>query len=89
MVEPRLYVLSDVKSNRRCAMALFMSLNHTKLTRNFFMTTSSTTFTQCAPEATEFGEITQNKGRSSRGVATGVYRYIYPPKISPENYFVH
>jgi len=22
---------------------------------------SSTTFTQCAPEATEFGEITQNK----------------------------
>jgi len=29
---------------------------------NFFMTTSLTTFTQCAPEATEFGEITQNKG---------------------------
>ena len=29
---------------------------------NFFTTTSSTTFTQCAPEATEFGEITQNKG---------------------------
>jgi len=28
---------------------------------NFF-TTSSTTFTQCAPEATEFGEIRQNKG---------------------------
>ena len=27
---------------------------------NFFTTTSSTTFTQCAPEATEFGEITQN-----------------------------
>jgi len=26
------------------------------------MTTSSTTFMQCAPEATEFGEITQNKG---------------------------
>jgi len=26
---------------------------------NFFMTTSSTTFTQYAPEATEFGEITQ------------------------------
>jgi len=24
--------------------------------------TSSTTFTQCAPEATEIGEITQNKG---------------------------
>jgi len=24
--------------------------------------TSSTTFTQCAPEATEFGEITQNNG---------------------------
>jgi len=23
---------------------------------------SSTTFTQCAPEATEFGEITQNNG---------------------------
>jgi len=23
---------------------------------------SSITFTQCAPEATEFGEITQNKG---------------------------
>jgi len=23
---------------------------------------SSTTFTQCVPEATEFGEITQNKG---------------------------
>jgi len=30
--------------------------------RNFFMKTSSTTFTQCSPEATEFGEITQNKG---------------------------
>jgi len=29
---------------------------------NSFTTTSSTTFTQCAPEATEFGEITQNKG---------------------------
>ena len=29
---------------------------------NFFATTPSTTFTQCAPEATEFGEITQNKG---------------------------
>ena len=31
---------------------------------NFFTTTSSTTFTvtQCAPEATEFGEMTQNKG---------------------------
>jgi len=29
---------------------------------NFFPTTSSTTFTQCAREATEFGEITQNKG---------------------------
>ena len=28
---------------------------------NFFTTTSSTTFTQCAPEATEFREITQNK----------------------------
>jgi len=28
---------------------------------NFFTTSSSTTFTQCAPEATEFGEITQNK----------------------------
>ena len=29
---------------------------------NFFTATSSTTFTQCAPEATEYGEITQNKG---------------------------
>jgi len=29
---------------------------------NVFATTSSTTFTQCAPEAREFGEITQNKG---------------------------
>ena len=29
---------------------------------NFFTTTSSTTFTQCTPEAPEFGEITQNKG---------------------------
>ena len=27
-----------------------------------FVRLSSTTFTQCAPEATEFGEITQNKG---------------------------
>jgi len=26
--------------------------------------TPSTTFTQCAPEATEFGEITQDKGHS-------------------------
>jgi len=31
--------------------------------RKLFTTTSSTTFTQCAPEATEFGEITQNKDR--------------------------
>jgi len=29
---------------------------------NFFATTSSTTFIQCAPEATEFSEVTQNKG---------------------------
>jgi len=29
---------------------------------NFFTATSSTTFMQCAPEATKFGEITQNKG---------------------------
>ena len=28
---------------------------------NFFTTTASTTFTQCAPEAIEFGEITHNK----------------------------
>jgi len=28
---------------------------------NSFTATSSTTFMQCAPEATEFGEITQNK----------------------------
>jgi len=30
--------------------------------RELFMTTSSITFTQCVPEATKFGEITQNKG---------------------------
>jgi len=30
---------------------------------HFFATASSTTFTQCAPEATEFGKIAQNKGR--------------------------
>ena len=29
---------------------------------NFFTTTPSTTFMQCTPETTEFGEITQNKG---------------------------
>ena len=29
---------------------------------NFFTTTSSTTFKQCVPEATELGEITQNNG---------------------------
>jgi len=29
---------------------------------NFLTMTSSTTFTRCAPEATEFGEIKQNKG---------------------------
>jgi len=29
---------------------------------NFFTTTSSTAFAQCAPEATEFGEIPQNTG---------------------------
>jgi len=29
---------------------------------NFFTTTPTTISTQCAPEATEFGEITQNKG---------------------------
>ena len=31
--------------------------------RTLFTTTSSTTFTQCAPKTTEFGEITQNKRR--------------------------
>jgi len=31
-------------------------------TSTLFTTTSSTIFTQCAPEATEFGEITQNNG---------------------------
>jgi len=30
--------------------------------RELFTTTPSTTFTQYAPETTEFGEITQNKG---------------------------
>jgi len=29
---------------------------------NLFTMTSSTTFMQCAPEATEFGEKPQNKG---------------------------
>jgi len=29
---------------------------------NFLTTTPSTIFTQCTPEATEFGEITQNRG---------------------------
>ena len=29
---------------------------------NFFTTTSSTTSTQCTPEATEFGEIMQKQG---------------------------
>ena len=29
---------------------------------NFFTVTRSTPFMRCAPEATEFGEITQNKG---------------------------
>jgi len=29
---------------------------------NFFTTTPLTTFTHCTPKATEFGEITQNKG---------------------------
>jgi len=29
---------------------------------NFFAATSSTTVTQCASKATEFGEITQHKG---------------------------
>jgi len=29
--------------------------------RTLFTTASSVTFTQCAPKATEFGEITQNK----------------------------
>ena len=29
--------------------------------RELFTTTSSTTFTQCAPESTEFVEITQDK----------------------------
>jgi len=33
--------------------------------------TSSTTFTQCAMEATEFGEITQDKGHSLLKVIQG------------------
>ena len=38
---------------------------------NFFTTTSYTyTFTQCAPEGTEFGEITQNKGHYVADLAT-------------------
>jgi len=46
---------------------------------NFFATTSSTTFTQCAPEATEFGEITQNKGHCPFKVIQG-HRFGYQPK---------
>jgi len=32
---------------------------------NFFTTTSATTFMQCAPEATQFGEVKQNKDHYS------------------------
>jgi len=34
----------------------------TFLSQKVELYTASTTFTQCEPEATEFGEITQNKG---------------------------
>jgi len=35
-------------------------LGYISAAENLYM--SSATFTQCAPEATEFGEITQHKG---------------------------
>jgi len=50
-------VMKKTKNNNR-----LISSGDKTANVNFFTTTSSTTFKQCAPEATEFGEITQNKG---------------------------
>ena len=49
---------------------------------NFFTTTSSITFTQCAPEATAFGEITQNKGHYAvQGHSRSPFLYQSKPHI--------
>jgi len=40
---------------------------------------ATTIFTQCAPEATEFGEITQNKGDTPFKVIRG-HRFWYQSK---------
>jgi len=48
----------------------------------FFTTTSSTTFTQCAPEATKFGEITQNEGHYAvQGHSRSPNRFWYQSKL--------
>ena len=44
---------------------------------SFLAPTPSTTFTQCLPEATEFGEITQNKGHYA---IQGYHRFSYQSK---------
>ena len=45
---------------------------------NFFTTTPTTISTQCAPEATEFGEITQNIAITPFKVTQG-HRFWYLP----------
>jgi len=47
---------------------------------NFFTTTFSTTFTQCIPKATEFDEITQNKGHYAVQGIEG-HRFWYQSKV--------
>jgi len=50
--------------------------------RELFTTTSSTTFTQCAPEATKFGEITQNEGHYAvQGHSRSPNRFWYQSKL--------
>ena len=54
----------------------------TNVNVNFFTATSSTTFKQCAPEATEFGEITQINGH----YAIQGHRFWYQSKAHTTSY---
>jgi len=45
----------------------------------------STTFTQCAPETTKFGKITQNKDHFAVKVIQG-HRFLYQSKAHTTSY---
>jgi len=64
VIEPRsLSIVHLAAFNRFWATVCTRNSSGDKIANvNFLTTTPSTTLTQCAPEATEFGEITKNNG---------------------------